>query len=498
MDRFKTRACPKSTLARPTSLAVLALAACTPQPQAAGPAPAAQVAFTAGTLTAEDSTRVPVELGEVVVPQLRTGQAGAGPVTLRLVRFRSTSPTPGAPILYLSGGSGAGISAARGPRLALFQALREHGDVVTFDMRGAGRSEPRIACPAGEPLPIATPIVHDTLTAILRRNAQGCAAALRRAGIVPEAFNVREIVADIEAIRAALGAPRIRLWGISTGSQLGLEYIRRHGERVESAVLAGIQAPDQMLDLPGELDRVLESLDAQLQARASASQPATPLIPLLKSVFASLESTPQRVETQDRRTGAIVVVGLAKADAQLVVAGTLGDRRQMAILPRAFGAAARGDYRILAAMKLEGVRGGITSPYELLTDCQVPANRARAARARGQAPGALLGGATLDFPEACSGWGAAPLPAAYGQPVRSDARVLLISGTLDGRTTVENATAALAGLRRGSHLVIEGASHGDDLFLSSPEIVRAIHAHFRGEAAPRTRTIPLAEAPATR
>lgn len=501
MDHPQPQLCPESRFLRLpraffAALTAVFLGACAGVGgPSSTPRPGQEIRFTPGTFTAADSTQVAAEFGEMTLPQLRGAASPGTPVTLRLVRFRSTSATPGAPIIYLSGGTGAGISAARGARFRVFQRLRELGDVIAIDLRGAGTSEPRVACAAGEPLPVAAPIVHDTLTAILRRNAAACAAQLRQAGIVPEAFNVREIVADVDAVRAALGAPKVRLWGTSTGSQIGLEYIRRHGDRVESAVLAGVQGPDQMLDLPGEHQRVLESLDASLRAQAAPGDSAPGLIAMLRGVFVSLEREPRTVSVQDRRSGATVEVGLGRADAQLVVAGALGDRRQMAMLPRAFGAAAGGDYRMLAAFKLEGVRSGITSPYELLGDCQVPLAAERSARVQREAATALLGRETQDFPEACAGWGIAALPADFGVPVRSAVPVLLISGTLDGRTSFENADAVLQGLSRGTHLVVEGASHGDDLFLSTPEIPRATEAHFRGEPLPRRWTVPVAPAP---
>jgi pimeloyl-ACP methyl ester carboxylesterase len=63
--------------------------------------------------------------------------------------------------------------------------------------------------------------------------------------------------------------------------------------------------------------------------------------------------------------------------------------------------------------------------------------------------------------------------------------VLLISGSLDGRTPVKNAREALAHLPNGSHLIVDGASHGDDLFLRSPEIVPTILRFLGGATLPR-------------
>src|SRR5688572_24295550 len=62
---------------------------------------------------------------------------------LAVLRFAGTGADNGIPFIYVSGGSGAGTSAIRGARLPFFEALRELGDVVAFDIRGTGRSTPR-------------------------------------------------------------------------------------------------------------------------------------------------------------------------------------------------------------------------------------------------------------------------------------------------------------------------------------------------------------------
>ncbi|HUP47626.1 MAG TPA: alpha/beta hydrolase, partial [Thermoanaerobaculia bacterium] len=76
----------------------------------------------------------------------------------------------------------------------------------------------------------------------------------------------------------------------------------------------------------------------------------------------------------------------------------------------------------------------------------------------------------------------------YRSPVEADVPVLFISGTLDARTPPENAVDVLRGFPNGRHLVIEGGSHDDDLFLSSPEIAETMIGFLRGEQ-PRGRIV---------
>jgi pimeloyl-ACP methyl ester carboxylesterase len=58
--------------------------------------------------------------------------------------------------------------------------------------------------------------------------------------------------------------------------------------------------------------------------------------------------------------------------------------------------------------------------------------------------------------------------------VRSKVPALFISGSLDGRTPISNAEEVRNGFANSAHLILEGASHGDDLFLSSPAILEAV------------------------
>jgi pimeloyl-ACP methyl ester carboxylesterase len=70
----------------------------------------------------------------------------------------------------------------------------------------------------------------------------------------------------------------------------------------------------------------------------------------------------------------------------------------------------------------------------------------------------------------------------FRSPLSSDVPTLFISGTLDGVTPVSNAPEVARGFTSGRHLIIHGAAHDDDLFLSSPLIADRIRAFLNGDA----------------
>src|SRR5215472_11482374 len=74
--------------------------------------------------------KIDAEMGWLEVPQNRARPDG-GKVGLPIVRFKSTTWTSAAPIVFLNGGPGnSGINAARGPAASLLKQLRQTADVI--------------------------------------------------------------------------------------------------------------------------------------------------------------------------------------------------------------------------------------------------------------------------------------------------------------------------------------------------------------------------------
>src|SRR5215218_8693079 len=91
----------------------------------------------AGDTVTADSARM-------TVPENRAHPTGRF-IQLAVVRIRSTSPAPRAPIIYLSGGPGGpGIAGARGDLFPTVMALRAVSDIILFDQRGTGQTLPSL------------------------------------------------------------------------------------------------------------------------------------------------------------------------------------------------------------------------------------------------------------------------------------------------------------------------------------------------------------------
>ena len=170
---------------------------------------------------------VEAECAHVRVPLDRSG-ALRGSVRLRLARYGEPSRKP--TLLYLSGGpGGAGV---REFADVLFEvgALARSFELISYDQRGTGYSG-LLRCPALE---------RDSRLRSTHA-AESCASRLgARRGL----YGTRESVEDIEALRVALGAPKLTLLGISYGTKLALAYARAHPDRVERMALDSVLDPD--------------------------------------------------------------------------------------------------------------------------------------------------------------------------------------------------------------------------------------------------------------
>jgi pimeloyl-ACP methyl ester carboxylesterase len=96
-------------------------------------------------------------------------------------------------------------------------------DIVIYDQRGAGLSEPAVCPGLAERNDLALP---ERVRAFLT----DCVATLRQAGRDPAAYNTQENAADAIDLRKALGYARSDIYGVSYGSRPAQELMRARWE----------------------------------------------------------------------------------------------------------------------------------------------------------------------------------------------------------------------------------------------------------------------------
>ena len=133
-------------------------------------------------------------------------------------------------MMYLSGGpGGAGVSEMLGVVAGLGD-LEQRYRMIGYDQRGTGRSG-LLRCPRLE----RDPHLRDTGA------GEDCA---NRLGVARQHYTTPDSVADMEAIRAELGAEKLTLFGISYGTELAIAYARAYPDRVERLILDSVVDAD--------------------------------------------------------------------------------------------------------------------------------------------------------------------------------------------------------------------------------------------------------------
>jgi len=93
------------------------------------------------------------------------------------------------------------------------------------------------------------------------------------------------------------------------------------------------------------------------------------------------------------------------------------------------------------------------------------------------------------MPHLANVWPDIDLGEAFREEAAYDGPVLLLTGTLDGRTFPEGQYEATARLSDVTRVTVVNAGH--NLFMTSPEVGEAMHAFMRGEPVHREIVVDL-------
>lgn len=399
-----------------------------------------------GTFRIGAGEALQVDLGSFTVPANRHRDASPM-LTLRFVRFPSTAQRPGPPIVFLAGGPGdAATRAFRGMPRAFLESLRSIADVIAFDQRGTGSSEPRALCPPGSPAPLDRPLDPAALAASVRARLAACLPGLAADGIDVEGLTTQENADDVNDLRLALGVPRVQLLAGSYGTHLALAVARRHPSRVARMALLGVEGPDDTIKLPARVDDVLREIDA--------AHPG--FVASLRVLRDRLGHEPW---TKTLPNGQRVSVG--RWDLERRVAEALDTTREIEQLVAALPVMMTGDYSDLVRWAIPFRAGRPINVMNLAMDCASFASADRLARIAAQAPASLLGTAmSVPLPDVCDVPGLPRLPDEFRAPLASNVPALLVAGTWDGRTPPANAEAVASGMPNARVLIVAEASHG--------------------------------------
>jgi pimeloyl-ACP methyl ester carboxylesterase len=396
-----------------------------------------------------------------------------GRVSLFVGRVRARRPGGATrpPLVVLAGGPGQSATETFDPAtLGLLYPAYRTRDLIVFDQRGTGRSG-LLRCRRLERANLLQ----------AGRAAGACAESLGRRRAF---YTSRDSVADIEAIRAEIGAERLAIFGTSYGTKVALGYALTHPSRVDRLVL------DSVVEAGGPDPFYLETMEAVPRALRAlcgrrctwTSDPVADLDRLVERIGRRGALRGRMIDGRGRpRQGRLTRVDLFS----ILIAGDF-DPTLRAAFPGGVTAALRGDVAPLLRLRRRAFQVDAEPPPPRLlssavyaaTSCEEvvfpwprtfppdPAARHREAEAYAAAipdsrfePFDRDTALRSDTLALCERWPHAPLAPDFGPGPLPDVPVLLLEGEDDLRTPIESARRVADQFPRSRLVVAPATGH---------------------------------------
>ena len=429
-----------------------------------------------------------------------------GTVSLAIRRELSATGAATTAVVALAGGPGQAALPFAADAAQLMSGALATDDLVVFDQRGTGDSG-ALKCTAlnfrNEPVSLVIP---------------DCA---KQIGATRGLYTTDNTVADIEAIRQALGYTKLILYGTSYGTKVALRYAAEFPANVAGLILDSTVTPNgpDILDQSSyaAMPRIVDQICAQ-HACAGVRNPNADLRKVLKR----LDRGPVNAKFIDGSGRALRLKIYANDVAAILLAGD-EDPSLRADLPAAIAAAAAGHYGLLAILAAHGLLGAVPNktvdnPLFFDTECEElpfpwlrsasPADRIASAiaYAKTQPTGtfgpfsyatAFQGSTAPD----CAYWPFASAAPETQITTLPNVPTLILSGADDLRTPTSNAKAVAALIPSTTIVVVPQTGHSV-LTTEFGSCARdAVNAYFAGTAIKTTcesRALPAYLRPAAR
>lgn len=396
------------------------------------------------------------QCGELEVPEDRGNAAGRKLRIFAAIMPANTVTPRDDPLVILAGGPGQAASYL-GPFAARLVELRRTRDIVLIDQRGTGRSSP-LVCAAfkqrddemfdTDPLP----------------RARACVEELKAQGVDLAQYTTTTWIADLEAMREALGYARWNLWGGSYGTRVAQEYLRRFPDRVRTVTLDGVAPPSLIITLDVWRTRAnaLAAIFNACAASAACRKAHPDAAGTLDAIARALGPGGREMDLTDPRTGGTqharvtfdVVLGALQPLTYAPETATL--------LPEMLSLAAHGDFGPLFAANpaLSGnLAEQMNAALHFSVTCAEDVPRIRPDSERQVLAGLPTQRLAEQTIAVCGVWPRGTMPADFTDAVKSDKPALLLSGGMDPVTPPAYGAEVLKGLPNGKHIVAPGYGH---------------------------------------
>jgi pimeloyl-ACP methyl ester carboxylesterase len=263
--------------------------------------------------------------GKLAVP-LDYSKPQAKTTDLFVVRVRSAKQSQriGSLLVNPGGPGGSGVNLAAGLVGALSDTVFDHFDLLGFDPRGVGLSDP-LQCITDQQKDRLAASNPDVRTAAGRAQARSLSdsvvkSCVTKYGSALGHYNTEETAHDMDLIRQAVGDAKLNYLGFSYGTRLGAAYAHQFPTKIRTAVLDG--AVDPVADELTTDERQAKAFEDAFDQFAAdcKSRPACAVLgnprTAVTALIAAADKSPiagTGANKARKATGGIVTIGVASA-----------------------------------------------------------------------------------------------------------------------------------------------------------------------------------------
>ena len=422
--------------------------------------------------TVEPNVIDQVQCGHVTVPENRAVPGGRR-LKLAVAKLKSLSATPRPDPMVVVGGGPGGRTLDRIPAFlanGTVDAMRADRDVIVYDQRGVGYSEPAFCPEATAALGARRFESQAAYRARQREQLARCGEYMRSAGYDLSQYNSVTSAHDLQDLRRALGYEQWNLHAASYGTRLALVAMREAPQGIRSVVLDSPSPPNRAawFNKPADYVDILKRLSAACAAQSTCNDAFPDLERTFWKTVEDFDRAPRtRTVTLPNGTSATLM-----ADGSMLAGAVAGllERGMFRAVPMAVYAAASGNEAALTTLtqalvsrldaNATGPRFGWGLHYTVNCFEEAPLNTPELRqRMRSTYPAMLSDGELFPDPSLCEGLHAFRATSEQTLLPEREIPTLIFVGEFDLQTHRSNGEIVKQSLKNSQIVEVRGAGH---------------------------------------
>jgi len=403
------------------------------------------------------------QVGYLVVPESRNNPLSRN-IKVKYVHLKSLAKNPTSPVVFLEGGGGASTWQAESKSdLADWIEILEVADLIFVDRRGSDDNS--LTYVWKEAYPENFMVSEESANLHYQNMAKAALPAFEENGIDIKGYNMEEYAKDINDLMAVLKIDRYSIFGFSFGASIGMTIMKLFPDRIDKAILAGADAPNQSFNFSSYLDAQIEKLGKMVAQDSSLKAKIPHFTALVTRVMNKLEENPATVSVKNPLNNEDIDLKIGAFGLALILRLDIDDTNDIPAIPRLLYTIDQGDYSMLTWFAQKRMVFGLALPGNGINQQLASgASEVRGVKIEAEASESLFGN-VVNFPFSAlkDHWTESERESELSfdpaEIIETNIPTLFITGALDCRTSIQQVEETMKGFSNSIHVKVENAGH---------------------------------------